>query len=88
LRQAVPAAEGWYSDNQTYATMIVGVLGPPATGLYKYDTGLSPEVGIGGVGGVAGTAPTATSYCLSATESGFTYHYVGPGGTVQSGACP
>jgi type IV pilus assembly protein PilA len=80
LRQAVPSAEAYFSDNQTYAGLTVG-------GLQGYDSGLSPDVVVGGVAGAPGTAPGANSYCLAATHGGFTYHFAGPGGTVVAGAC-
>jgi type IV pilus assembly protein PilA len=81
LRQAVPSAEAFYSDNQTY----VGL--SPAT-LAGYDTGLSPDVKVGGVGTEPGAAPTANTYCLSSVHGGFKYHFVGPGGTQATGDCP
>src|SRR5438128_4422753 len=37
LRQAVPAAEGYYSDNQTYVGLTVA-------GLTGYDSGLSGDI--------------------------------------------
>jgi type IV pilus assembly protein PilA len=80
LRQAVPSAEAFYSDNNTYVGLNVAAL----TG---YDSGLSPDVGVGGVAAAAGTAPTVGAFCLSATHGGFTYHYAGPGGTIAAGPC-
>jgi len=84
LRAAVPSAEAYYADNNTYATLSVA-------GLKGYDNGLSPDIVVGGVGGAPGTAPTATGYCLAATHGGFTYHFSGPGGsipTAPNGNCP
>jgi type IV pilus assembly protein PilA len=81
LRQAVPSAEAFYSDNQTYAGMDVAAL-------QGYDTGLSADVKVGGVAGEPGTAPGANSYCLSSVHGGFKYHFVGPGGTQAAGPCP
>jgi type IV pilus assembly protein PilA len=81
LRQAVPSAEAFFSDNQTYAGLTVA-------GLRGYDSGLSGDVAVGGVAGEPGTAPDANSYCLSATHGGFKYHFAGPGGTQAAGDCP
>src|SRR4051812_10897930 len=82
LRQAIPSAEGFYSDNQTYAAMTEAATVGLNNDLRDYDSGLSTDVT------VAGTAPTATSYCLQSTHGGFTYHFVGPGGTIVTGVCP
>src|SRR5437764_925733 len=43
LRQAVPSAEAYYSDNNTYA----GLSTDAVTGLKLYDSGLSPDVAVG-----------------------------------------
>jgi prepilin-type N-terminal cleavage/methylation domain-containing protein len=83
LRQAVPAAEAFYADNNTYVGLIPGVVGPPATGMRIYDSGLSSDVSVG----AGAAAPTLSSYCLEATHATFTYHFNGPGGTILAGAC-
>jgi type IV pilus assembly protein PilA len=74
LRSAVPSAEAWYSDNNTYVGMITGVVGPPATGMRIYDSGLSADVAVESVG--------ANCYELSSTHGGFTFYLKGPGGTI------
>jgi type IV pilus assembly protein PilA len=86
LRQAVPSAEAYYSDQNppTYAGLNIAAL-------KVYDSGLSQDVVVGGADGNPGTAPTTGAYCLAATHGGFTYHIVGPGGTiplVPNGNCP
>jgi type IV pilus assembly protein PilA len=85
LRSAVPSAEAFYSDNNTYVGMIPGVVGPPATGMRIYDSGLSNDVSVTDTG--------ATCYVLTSVHGGFTYDFVGPGGQVQprgaaAPACP
>jgi prepilin-type N-terminal cleavage/methylation domain-containing protein len=81
LRQAVPSAEAYYSDNNSYLNMNIAAL-------KGYDSGLSTDVQVAGADGNPGTAPTATTYCLQATHGGFEYHLAGPGGTITAGACP
>src|SRR5438270_11142034 len=81
LRQAVPAAEGYFSDNTTY-------VGMDKAALQGYDSGLSTDI----LALKAGDQ-TAGSYCVAATHGNFTFHYTGPGGTfptsaVVNGDCP
>ena len=80
LRSAIPSAEAYFSDNQTY-------VGMTAAGLRAtYDSGLSTDVTQGPAAG-----QTANNYCLQSTHGGFTYHFSGPGGVVPAapnGACP
>ena len=83
LRQAVPSAEAYYSDNQTYAGMTEVATAGANNDLRDYDTGLSTDVTVAGT-----AAPSATAYCLQAVHGGFTYHFSGPGGTVLAGVCP
>ena len=75
LREAVPSAEAYYSDNNTYAGLTVA-------GLQGYDTGLSPDVAVG-----PAAQQTATNYCIQATHGGFSYKFAGPGGTIVAGTC-
>ena len=75
VRAAVPSAEAFYSDNNSYATMT-------AASLLLIDSGLSKNVVVGP------TAPTATTYCLSAAVGGFTAYFSGPGGlTTLTAVC-
>src|SRR5437763_4524386 len=75
LRQAVPSAEAFYSDNNTYAGLTVAAL-------TTYDSGLSPDVAVG-----PAAQQTANGYCLQAAHGGFTYHISGPGNSIVAGAC-
>src|SRR5262249_35604962 len=74
VRAAIPTAEAFYSDNNTYA-------GLTTTAMKAIDSGLSTAL-------LAPSGLSATTYCLSATVGGFTFHDSGPGGVVTSGACP
>jgi type IV pilus assembly protein PilA len=76
LRQAVPSAEAYYSDFNTYAGMTLA-------SLQGYDSGLSPDVNA-----LKAADQTANSYCIDATHANFTYHITGPGGVITAGACP
>jgi type IV pilus assembly protein PilA len=75
LRSAIPSAEAFFSDNNTYAGMT-------RTALVSIDSGLSPDVS------VKASSLSATGYCLQSTHNNQTYHVVGPGGTIVTGACP
>ena len=74
VRAAIPTAEAFYSDNNTYVGMTTGAM-------KSIDSGLSTA--INKVSGL-----TATTYCIQATVGGFNYKVSGPGGTVTSGTCP
>jgi type IV pilus assembly protein PilA len=74
VRSAIPTAEAYYSDNNTY-------VGMTTTNMKAIDSGLSTA--INKVSGL-----TATTYCIQATVGGFNYKVSGPGGTVTSGTCP
>jgi len=64
LRGAMPAAETYYSDNLTYATMTIG-------GMRAIDAGISPSLSVASV--------TATTYCITETVAGKTWSVEGPG---------
>ena len=74
VRAAIPTAEAYYSDNNTY-------VGMTTTNRKAIDSGLSTA--INKVSGL-----TATAYCIQATVGGFNFKVNGPGGTVTSGTCP
>ena len=72
VRAAIPSAEAYYADNNSYAGISPAVL--KAT----YDSGLNLDTAkVSGAG-----------YCLDKTVGGFPYSVTGPGGTVVAGACP
>ena len=78
VRAAIPSAEAYYSDCNTYATVSAacddGVVHTfNTTGLATYDSGLKLDVAIG----------SATQYCLSKQVNNKIAKVVGPGGTVQ-----
>src|SRR5437763_12413157 len=85
LRSAVPSAEAYFSDNNTYVGMTEAVTAGANNDLRDYDSGLSTDVTVGGT-------PTATAFCLQSNHNGFIYHFNGPGGVVPNGApngvCP
>jgi prepilin-type N-terminal cleavage/methylation domain-containing protein len=77
VREAIPSAEAYYSDNNTYATMTAGALQS------TYDKGMkivgSPATQTDGIVKAVGGA---TTYCISAQEGTHFAHVVGPGGNV------
>ena len=73
IREAVPAAEGFFQQHGTY----VGLDGAGA--LQSIDSGVSKDVTVSNV--------SATAYCLSdakGSTSTPTWYFAGPGGTVTS----
>jgi prepilin-type N-terminal cleavage/methylation domain-containing protein len=76
LRQAFPAAEAYFADNQTYAAM-------NNAALETYDSGVPPALSV--------VTADADSYCLSHTVRGRTWSVAGPGATsgdfVANGTC-
>ena len=66
VRSAIPSAEAYYADNNTY-------VGMTKTTLKLIDNGLSPSVKATG---------TASAYCLSATSGEYGAKLAGPGGTI------
>ena len=80
VRSAIPDAEAYYSDNNSYTGM-------SASGLQtNYDSGM--VVSTAGSAGIVtaddnGDA-TGQAYCISAVDGGHWAHVVGPGGQVQN----
>ena len=72
VRSAIPDAEAFYSDNQTYAGMDFAAL-------QAIDKGVSPSLN----GHVFGNA---SNYCLSNQQGTHIAKVVGPGGTVDDSA--
>lgn len=81
VREAIPSAEAYYSDQtpNSYA-------GISATGLQStYDSGMK-VVGVNGAtDGVVTVKGGATHYCISALNGSWYAHVVGPGGTMVTG---
>src|SRR5262249_15201858 len=89
VRSAVPSAEAYYSDYNTYADcaaapacapagLPAGVFngaGGPAFLKATYDSGLK----------IADSFGNATNYCLDMTVNGQKAYVLGPGGTVSTG---
>ena len=82
VRSAIPDAEVWYSDNNTYTGMTAALLKS------TYDSGMQifaagpPEVP-GVVTADNNGDATGQTFCISAKDNGYWAHVVGPGGTVQ-----
>jgi type IV pilus assembly protein PilA len=79
VRSAIPDAEAYYSDNNSYATMT-------ATKLQTtYDSGLviSSAGSTGIVSAIPGSANTQ-AYCISAVSGGHWASVQGPGGQVTN----
>ena len=64
LREAIPTAEAWYSDNGTY-------VGLTKTTMLAIDTGMSTKVSV--------AAATLSGYCLYASVGGQDWSAAGPG---------
>jgi type IV pilus assembly protein PilA len=73
VRAAVPSAEAYYSDNNSYGGMTVAKL-------QSIDSGLSSALVV--------KSATSANYCLTATVGGFTAYFKGPGGmTTLTAVC-
>ena len=85
VRAAIPDAEAFYSDNNSY----VGMSASGASGLQaKYDSGLQLfAAGPPEVPGIVTAEPLptdSTKYCISAEDAGHWAHVTGPGGSVTN----
>ncbi len=67
LRAALPAAEAYYADNGTYATMTKPLL-------VAIDSGISDTLTV--------ASATATTYCLAETVGGKQWSVAGPGAST------
>jgi type IV pilus assembly protein PilA len=77
VRSAVPTAEAFYSDNNTYLGMTIPLM-------KAIDSGLSTAL-------KAPSGLSATTYCLNATVGTFDAWFAGPGGLTtltKPAACP
>jgi type IV pilus assembly protein PilA len=75
VREAIPSAEGFYSDNNTYTGMDYTSLKT------TYDNGLSSALDPTN-GGVVKPENSGAGYCIEATVGGHSAVVNGPGGTV------
>src|SRR4051812_25495011 len=76
VRSAIPSAEAYFADYNTYAT--VGVAPAPGfttASLQAIDSGLSPSVRVTG---------TANTYCISSKSGDYVAKVAGPGGVISS----
>ena len=84
VRQAIPDAEAWYADKNSYSGMTAALLQSTYdSGMKLYNAG-PPEVP-----GIVSAIPSATDsqkYCISAEDSGHWASVQGPGGTVTVAA--
>jgi type IV pilus assembly protein PilA len=79
VRSAIPDAEAYYSDNNSYTGM-------SASGLQTtYDSGLVLSVsGSTGITKAEAATGNAQAYCISAVSGGHWAHVSGPGGQVTN----
>jgi type IV pilus assembly protein PilA len=79
VRSAIPDAEAYYSDNNSYGSM------DAATLKSSYDSGLVVSVsGSTGIVSAVGGSTNAQKYCISAVDGGHWAHVEGPGGQVTN----
>jgi len=80
VRSALPSAEAYYSDNNTYADVGAPIVFNGAAGIAylkaTYDGGIKILNALG----------TANNYCLDMSVGGQEAYILGPGGTVTAGA--
>lgn len=82
VREAIPDATAYYSDNNSYTGVSIATLQGYDSGLQAYAaaTSSTPEVP-----GILTAKGGATKYCISAQDGTNYAHVVGPGGQVVSG---
>ena len=73
VRAAVPGAEAFYADNNTYSGMTVGVLQS------SYDQGIK---------NIVVQSAGATSYCIQSTVGSKVWKKAGPAADLSNTACP
>jgi type IV pilus assembly protein PilA len=81
VRQAIPDAVAYYSDNNNYTGLSTNGI----AALQQYDSGMTAySAGPPEVPGILTVKGGATKFCISAEDAGNYAHVVGPGGTVVS----
>jgi prepilin-type N-terminal cleavage/methylation domain-containing protein len=84
VRSAIPDAEAWYSDKNTYNGMSAALLNTTYdSGMQLYSAG-PPEVP-GIVTADNNGDATGATYCISAKDAGHWAYVIGPGGQVING---
>jgi type IV pilus assembly protein PilA len=82
VREAIPDATAFYSDNNTYTGMTApGLQGTYDSGMQLYAAATSSTKEVPGIVSAKPTGTGAT-YCISAQDSGNWAHVNGPGGQV------
>ena len=85
VRAAIPDAEAYYSDKNTYANMSAPTLqGTYDSGMKIYAAATSSTSEVPGIVSAVGGSTNAQAYCISALDSGHWAYVQGPGGTVTN----
>ena len=82
VREAIPDAEALYSDTNSYTTLSIATMQAYDSGLKAWTAATSTTSEIPGIKTAKGGA---TKYCISADDSGWYSHIVGPAGTLATG---
>jgi type IV pilus assembly protein PilA len=72
VRAAVPGAEAFYADNNTYANMTLPLL------QNSYDKGIRD---------ISVVTATSTTYCIQASKGAETWKKAGPAEPIATGTC-
>jgi type IV pilus assembly protein PilA len=85
VRQAIPDAEAYYADKNSYAGMDAATLQSDYdSGMQIFAAATSTTSEVPGIVTAAPLASDSTKYCISAEDGGYWAHVDGPGGQVQS----
>ena len=85
VREAIPDATAFYSDNNTYTGMTAaGLQGTYDSGMQLFTAASAGPPAVKEVPGIVKAEPTGTgaTYCISAQDAGNWAHVNGPGGQV------
>ena len=85
VREAIPDATAWYSDNNTYTGMTAPLLQSTYdSGMQLFAAASAGPPAVKEVPGIVTAKPTGTgaTYCISAQDAGNWAHVNGPGGQV------
>ena len=81
VREAVPSAEAFYSDNGTYVGLDAASTAT-VPGISYYDPASAAKLSIDA------SQLSGTSYCIYATSGGSTYYKLGPAGNITKDPTP